>query len=85
MTTPMPLPDNSRKLRTKRYEAWIGHSVGNGVSRQDDTGSFATMADAEAWVAATHPDAEKVFYTLYFDTDGWRPHRVVGSAQKEER
>ena len=77
MPTPMPLPANSRKLRTKRYEAWIGHSVGNGVSRQDDRARFLTMADAEAWVAATHPDAEKVLYTFYTATDGWRPHRVT--------
>lgn len=79
MTTPQPLPANSRRLRRKRYVAWVGHKHAEGRYLQDDSGRFTTLEDAEAWVAETHPDAEKVRYTFYMESDGWRPHPVGGT------
>lgn len=76
--TPQPLPPYSRRLRTRRFEAWVGEPIpggeAEGRSRMIAEGRFVSLEDAKAWVAATYPDAPVVRYTFFSARDGWRPH-----------
>jgi hypothetical protein len=69
-----PLPANSRLLRDRRYEAWVGGPKNErGARPMIAEGRFQTSEDARTWADEAYPDAPTVTITFFSARSGWVP------------
>lgn len=72
-----PLPINHKAIKRHRYEAWVGRKIADGRYAEIETGRFATLVAAKAWVAEAHPEAEVARFTYFSERTGWQAQRVT--------